>query len=78
MKADVTASTSIGGWTCYSCKTWVPNGSWHNCPYTYQGTSAAPATQADHGFRYAAALERIAAALEVIAGRLARDDEAKP
>lgn len=55
-------ATSIGGWTCPACKAWVQNGAMHSCsnpvwqnpPQVFDPAHA----------RIAAALERIAAALE--------------
>lgn len=69
--------TSIGGYTCYRCKAYVPNGCAHYCPMTAVGPyGPAPQPQPefvklDHGFLHTAALQRIADALEKIAERLA-------
>jgi hypothetical protein len=62
-------------WTCSRCKSFVLNGSIHNCPnYNYPLTTQTP-IYTDHGFRYAAALEWIAAALERLAKRLEEEKQ---
>jgi len=58
-------SVTYGGYKCANCGSWVPNGVSHQC--AWPASRPAVPTNVDHGFRYAAALERIAAALEAIA-----------
>jgi hypothetical protein len=68
------ANTSVGGYTCYRCHAFIPNGCTHSCPTTllYQPSPPPAPMRMDHGFAYAAALERIAVALEEIVKSLAK------
>lgn len=64
MDAALGTHSQTGGYTCWSCKAWVSNGRIHQCvgiPAQMQvSTPYVPDTQS----RIAAALERIAAAME--------------
>jgi hypothetical protein len=68
-------NSSIGGYTCPTCKAYIPNGVFHQCPGgTFQpnpAPSPQPVTRMDHGLQYVAALERIAAAIEKLAEAVA-------
>jgi hypothetical protein len=57
------------GWTCSSCGAWVPNGCTHSCP-TYIRWVNPPAPSAFSAEeRIAAALERIALALDALGAK---------
>lgn len=62
-------NTSVGtGWTCQGCRAWVPGGAVHQCPLNPQPGFARSSVPVRVGplaeDRIAAALERIADALE--------------
>jgi hypothetical protein len=66
---NLTATNTIGGYTCGCCGSWVTNGLTHSCVgSTWQNPPIPPTPD---GQRIAAALERIAAALE----QLGKGDE---
>ena len=57
--------TPTGGYTCYRCKAFVPNGCTHSCPTMVWVNPTPPVTVTPTAEdRIAAALERIAVALE--------------
>jgi hypothetical protein len=53
-----------GGWTCQQCGYWVPSGSTHYCPSAIRWMNPPPPPTPTAVDRIAAALERIAKALE--------------
>jgi hypothetical protein len=62
----------LNGYTCEKCGAWVPNGTYHYCqPYTPWATNPQPIptgnSPVDYFRPYLPVLERIAAALELIA-----------
>jgi len=74
MNGDYTADTG-SGYQCPYCWAWVPNGSYHTCPYTNSIPAPRPPQPAPLVYIDSAILERIAAALERIAAQMERANE---
>lgn len=64
---------NVGGWTCGSCGSWVPNGVSHTC--VWQGAGAGTAYKADPTWMLIQALNAATAELSRIAVALEKAGE---